>query len=72
MTPRRSGWCPPGLAHDTEVAAYLLEPARRAYPFRELCEERGLATDIEDEPAATRGWSRRSPTGSARRSAAAA
>ena len=34
--------CPQVLAHDTEVAAYLLEPARRAYPFRELCEERGL------------------------------
>ena len=36
------------LAHDTEVAAYLLEPARRAYPFRELCEERGFAADVED------------------------
>ncbi len=43
------GLVPDRLAHDTEVAAYLLEPARRAYPFRELCEERGLATDIEDE-----------------------
>jgi DNA polymerase I len=42
------GQVPQTLAHDTEVAAYLLEPARRAYPFRELCEERGLATDIED------------------------
>ncbi len=42
---------PDVLAHDTEVAAYLLEPARRAYPFRELWEERGLAADI-DEPAA--------------------
>ena len=31
------------LGHDTEVGAYLLEPARRAYPFRELCEERGVA-----------------------------
>ena len=40
------------LAHDTEVAAYLLEPARRAYPFRELTEERGLGTDVEDEAAA--------------------
>ena len=35
------GQVPATLAHDTEVAAYLLEPARRAYPFRELCEERG-------------------------------
>ena len=43
---------PPALAHDTEVAAYLLEPARRAYPFRELCEERGLATTIDDPAGA--------------------
>ncbi|MGZ4237366.1 MAG: 5'-3' exonuclease H3TH domain-containing protein, partial [Solirubrobacteraceae bacterium] len=33
------GQVPAELAHDTEVAAYLLEPARRGYPFRELCEE---------------------------------
>ncbi len=46
------GEVPATLAHDTEVAAYLLEPARRAYPFRELCEERGLAADLEDEAAA--------------------
>ncbi len=43
---------PQTLAHDTEVAAYLLEPARRAYPFRELTEERGFGTDIEDPAAA--------------------
>jgi DNA polymerase-1 len=43
------GQVPEVLAHDTEVAAYLLEPARRAYPFRELCEERGLAADVPDE-----------------------
>ncbi len=42
------GLVPSRLVHDSEVAAYLLEPARRAYPFRELCEERGLATEIED------------------------
>jgi DNA polymerase I len=42
---------PAVLAHDTDVAAYLLEPARRGYPFRELCEERGLATDLEDPTA---------------------
>jgi DNA polymerase-1 len=42
------GEVPNNLAHDTEVAAYLLEPARRAYPFRELTEERGLATDVAD------------------------
>ncbi len=42
---------PANLAHDTEVAAYLLEPARRAYPLRELTEERGLGADIEDDAA---------------------
>jgi DNA polymerase-1 len=46
------GEVPAVLAHDTEVAAYLLEPARRAYPFRELWEERGLATDVDDPAAA--------------------
>jgi DNA polymerase-1 len=46
------GHVPERLAHDTEVAAYLLEPARRAYPFRELCEERGLAAAVEDEAGA--------------------
>ncbi|HKO27684.1 MAG TPA: DNA polymerase I [Solirubrobacteraceae bacterium] len=46
------GEVPAVLAHDTEVAAYLLEPARRAYPFRELTEERGLGTDLEDPAAA--------------------
>ncbi len=46
------GEVPARLAHDTEVAAYLLEPARRAYPFRELCEERGLSCGLEDEAAA--------------------
>ncbi len=46
------GEVPQTLAHDTEIGAYLLEPARRAYPFRELCEERGLAADVDDEPAA--------------------
>src|SRR6476661_2725141 len=46
------GEVPAVLAHDTEVAAYLLEPARRAYPFRELCEERGLAAAVDGEAAA--------------------
>jgi DNA polymerase-1 len=45
------GTVPAVLAHDTEVAAYLLEPARRGYPFRELCEERGLASDLTDQAA---------------------
>jgi DNA polymerase-1 len=42
------GVVPPGLTHDTVLAAYLLEPARRGFPFREICEERGLATDVPD------------------------
>ncbi|HEY1508029.1 MAG TPA: DNA polymerase I [Solirubrobacteraceae bacterium] len=46
------GEVPAVLAHDTEVAAYLLEPARRAYPFRELCEERGLAAAVDGDTAA--------------------
>ncbi len=45
------GLVPAGLVHDTMLGAYLLEPARRGYPFAELCEERGLAADVED-PAA--------------------
>ena len=43
---------PRGLVHDTLLGAYLLEPARRGYPFAELCEERGLGSDAED-PLAT-------------------
>ena len=43
------GDVPENLAHDTEVAAYLLEPARRAYLFRELTEERGFAAEIEPD-----------------------
>ena len=43
---------PPGLAHDTLLGAFLLEPARRRFPFAELCEERGLASDLEDSLAA--------------------
>ncbi len=42
------GIVPPALVHDTLLGAYLLEPARRGYPFRELVEERGLATELED------------------------
>src|SRR5579875_3132603 len=39
-------------AATTEIGAYLLEPARRAYPFRELTEERGLAAAVEDPAGA--------------------
>jgi DNA polymerase-1 len=41
------GEVPPTLAHDTLLGAYLLEPARRGYPLAELCEERGLTTELE-------------------------
>jgi DNA polymerase-1 len=46
------GKVPPRLKHDTLLGAYLLEPARRGYPFAELCEERGLAADVSDPVAA--------------------
>jgi DNA polymerase-1 len=46
------GLVPPGLTHDTLLGAFLLDPARRGYPFGELCEERGLASDVEDPAAA--------------------
>jgi len=46
------GRVPPGLAHDTLLGAFLLEPARRRFPFDELCEERGLASDLADPLAA--------------------
>jgi DNA polymerase-1 len=46
------GEVPPNLVFDTEVAAYLLDPARRGYPLDELCEERGLAVTADDEQAA--------------------
>src|SRR5579862_7516322 len=46
------GEVPAHLDHDTEIGAYLLEPARRAYPFRELTEERGLAAEVDDEAGA--------------------
>ncbi len=46
------GTVPPVVAHDTLLGAYLLEPARRGYPFRELCEERGLAAGVDDPAGA--------------------
>jgi DNA polymerase-1 len=42
------GVVPTGLIHDTMLGAYLLEPARRGYPFAELCEERGFTAEVED------------------------
>jgi DNA polymerase-1 len=46
------GLVPPGLVHDTLLGAYLLDPARRGYPFAELTEERGLASELDDPLAA--------------------
>jgi DNA polymerase-1 len=46
------GAVPTRLVHDTMIAAYLLDPARRGYPLAELAEERGLAADVDDDPAA--------------------
>ena len=45
------GEVPPNLVFDTEVAAYLLDPARRGYPLAELCEERGMAVEADDAQA---------------------
>ncbi len=45
------GDVPANLVFDTELAAYLLDPARRGFPLDELCEERGLAVTSEDEQA---------------------
>ncbi|MDP9376225.1 MAG: DNA polymerase I [Actinomycetota bacterium] len=41
------GEVPDHLAFDTEVAAYLLDPARRGYRLEELSEERGLLAEVE-------------------------
>ena len=46
------GVVPPGLAFDTMLAAYLLDPARRGYPLAELCEDRGIDPGLEDRA----GW----------------
>jgi DNA polymerase-1 len=45
------GEVPANLVFDTEIAAYLLDPARRGYPLAELCEERGMAVEAEDPEA---------------------
>jgi DNA polymerase-1 len=61
------GVVPPDLVHDTLLAAYLLEPARRGFPFREICEERGLAATSR-----TRGADARARPGARRLAARAA
>src|SRR5256714_6798684 len=45
------GAVPANLAHDTVVAAYLLDPAARAYPLDELCADRALGAEVDDEAA---------------------
>src|SRR5215207_5017510 len=45
------GAVPAHVGHDTLLGAFLLEPARRGFPFREVCEERGFATDLKDASA---------------------
>jgi DNA polymerase-1 len=45
------GAVPPNLAHDTMVAAYLLDPAGRAYPFDEVCADRGIDGEVGDDAA---------------------
>jgi DNA polymerase-1 len=37
----------PPLAHDTMVAAYLIDPVRRGYPLDELATEAGLGVRVE-------------------------
>jgi len=46
------GDVPPNLVFDTQIGAYLLDPARRGFPLDELAEERGLAVTADDENAA--------------------
>lgn len=44
----------PRLAHDSLLAAYVLEPQRRAYPLDELADEAGIAVaDAISDPAAS-------------------
>jgi DNA polymerase-1 len=43
---------PENLAFDTEIGAYLLDPARRGYPLHELAEERGMVVEADDDIAA--------------------
>ncbi len=38
----------PPLEHDTSVAAYLIDPARRGYPLDELVQDLGLGATVEN------------------------
>lgn len=46
----RAGGALEGIRLDTEVAAYLLFPGRRAYPLDDLARERGLAPEGPGQP----------------------
>jgi DNA polymerase I len=46
------GVVPANLTHDALLAAYLLEPARRGFPFAEICEERGFKVETSEPLAA--------------------
>src|SRR5256714_5409652 len=45
------GHVPDNLEHDTMIAAYLLDPAARAYPLAELAAARGLGAAVDDPTA---------------------
>ncbi len=45
------GVVPARLSFDTMIAAYLLDPARRGYPLRELCEDRGIDPGLGERAA---------------------
>ncbi|HEX5783047.1 MAG TPA: DNA polymerase I [Solirubrobacteraceae bacterium] len=49
------GEVPANLAFDTEIAAFLLDPARRGFPLDELAEERGIAVVSDDLQAQRAG-----------------
>ena len=66
------GEVPANLAFDTEIAAFLLDPARRGFPLDELAEERGSRSTPQtcrrSAPASSPSW----PRASASRSPSAA
>ena len=49
------GEVPANLAFDTEIAGFLLDPARRGFPLDELAEERGIAVVSDDLQAQRAG-----------------
>ena len=43
----KPSWVAPPLEHDTMVAAYLLDPARRGYPLEDLVQDIGLGARVK-------------------------